>query len=66
MRYGDAWRVVSNTGTDRVVDLVRPRLRTGHRIELASRTLSLHAFAAFAGKLTRRLALTPLSGTQAG
>ena len=56
-------RLVSNTGTDRVVDLIRPWLRAGHRIDLASRTLSLHAFGELAGNLARmaeaRLMLPP-------
>ena len=59
-------RIVSNTGTDRLVDLVRPWLRAGYCIDLASWTLSLHAFGALDGKLTRRFALTPSTGTQAG
>ena len=56
-------RIVSNTGTDRVIDLIRPWLRAGHRIDLASRTLSLHAFGELAGNLARmaeaRLVLPP-------
>ena len=46
-------RIVPNTGTDRVVDIVRPWLRTGNRVDLASRTLSLFAFGELAEKLTR-------------
>lgn len=34
-------RIVSNAGTDRVVDLIQPWLRPGHRMDLASETLSL-------------------------
>ena len=56
-------RIVSNTGTDRVVDIVQPMLRTGHRIDLASRTLSLHAFGELREKLAHmvgaRLVLPP-------
>ena len=37
-------RIVSNTGKDRVVDLIHPWLLPGCRIDLTSRTLSLHAF----------------------
>ncbi len=45
-------RIVSNTGTDRVIDLIQPWLRPGHQIDLASEALSLHAFGALAEKLT--------------
>ena len=41
-------RIVPNTGTDRVVDIVRPWLQPGHRVDLASQTLSLFAFAELA------------------
>ena len=37
-------RIVSNSGTDRVIDPIRPRLRADPRIDLASRALSLHVF----------------------
>ena len=37
-------RIVSNTGRDRVVDLIHPWLKPGCRIDLTSSTLSLHAF----------------------
>ena len=56
-------RIVSNGGTDRVVDIVRARLRSGHSVDFASRTLSLFAFGEFAGELGRlagaRLVLPP-------
>ena len=56
-------RIISNTGTDRVVDLIQPWLRSGHRIDLASEGLSLHAFGELAEKLSRianaRLVLPP-------
>ena len=49
--------------TDRVIDLVRPWLKANHRIDLASRELSLFAFAELAGNLARtvgaRLMLPP-------
>ena len=58
-----ARRIVSNTGMDRVIDIVQPLLRAGHRIDIASRTLSLYAFGEFAERLTRmadaRLVLPP-------
>ena len=46
-------RIVSNTGTDRVVDLIQPWLRSGHQIDLASDAFSLHAFGELAEKLSR-------------
>ena len=56
-------RIVSNTGTDRVVDLIQPWLRSGHQIDLASEALSLHAFRELAEKLSRmaraRIVLPP-------
>ena len=58
-----AMRIVSNTGTDRVVDLIRPWLQPGNRMDLASEALSLHAFGELAEKLARmahaRLVLPP-------
>ena len=47
-------RIVPNTGTDRVVDIVRPWLRTGNRVDLASQTLSLFAFGVLIGATVRR------------
>ena len=56
-------RIVSNTGTDRVVDLIQPWLQSGHQIDLASDAFSLHAFGELAEKLSRmanaRLVLPP-------
>lgn len=56
-------RIVPNTGTDRVVDIIRPWLRADNRVDLVSRTLSLFAFAELAGNLLRlgeaRLVLPP-------
>lgn len=56
-------RIVSNSGTDRVVDIVRPRLRAGHQVDIASRRLSLFAFGELGGDLARlagaRLVLPP-------
>ena len=56
-------RIVRNTGTERVIDIVRPWLRAGNRFDLASRTLSLFAFGELAGNLARaagaRLILPP-------
>ena len=56
-------RIISNTGTERVVDLIQPWLRPGHQMDLASESLSLHAFGELAEKLLRmakvRLVLPP-------
>ena len=38
-------KFVSNAGTDRVVDLVRPWLRPNHRLDVVSPSFSLFAFA---------------------
>ena len=46
-------RIVPNTGTDRVVDIIRPWLRPGNKMDLASRGLSLFAFGELAGELLR-------------
>ena len=56
-------RIVSNTGSDRVVDLIQPWLRPGHQMDLASEALSLHAFGELVESLSRmanvRLVLPP-------
>ena len=56
-------RIVSNTGTDRVVDHILPWLQPGSRIDMASQALSLHAFGELATELARmahgRLVLPP-------
>ena len=56
-------RIIANTGTDRVVDLIRPWLRPDHQMDLASESFSLHAFGELADKLLRmakvRLVLPP-------
>ena len=41
-------RTVSNSGTNRVIGLIRPWRQAGHRIDLTPRTLSLHTFGEFA------------------
>ena len=38
-------KFVSNSGTDRVLDLVRPWLKPGHSLDMVSGSLSLYAFA---------------------
>ena len=56
-------RIIANTGTDRVVDLIQPWLRPDHQMDLASEAFSLHAFGELAEKLLRmakvRLVLPP-------
>ncbi len=56
-------RLVPNTGSDRVVDIIRPWLSAGNRVDLASLTLSLFAFGELAGNLARmtsaRIVLPP-------
>ena len=46
-------RIVSNTGTDRVVDLIQRWLRPGNQVDLVSGSLSLYAFGELATKLSR-------------
>ena len=46
-------RIISNTGTDRVVDIVGPKLLPGNRLDLATQALSLFAFGELAGNLAR-------------
>ena len=46
-------KIVPNTGADRVVDIIRPWLQTGNRVDLASQALSLFAFGELAGNLAR-------------
>ena len=56
-------RLVANTGTDRVVDVIQPWLQPDHQMDLASESFSLHAFGELAEKLLRmakvRLVLPP-------
>lgn len=42
-------KFVSNDGTDRVLDLVRPWLKAGNGLDMVSPTLSLFAFAEVLG-----------------
>ena len=56
-------RLVANAGMDRVVDVVEPWLQPDYQMDLASESLSLHAFGELAEKLLRmakvRLVLPP-------
>ncbi|MCW8175552.1 helicase-related protein [Verminephrobacter aporrectodeae] len=57
-------RFVSNVGTDRVVDLVRPWLKTNHQLDVFSPSFSLFAFAEVLADIARlstaRLVVPPL------
>ena len=46
-------RLVANTGTDRVVDVIEPWLRPDHQMDLASDSFSLFAFGELMEKLLR-------------
>jgi len=56
-------KLVHNTGTDRVIDLIRPWLLRGHQLDLVTPALSLFAFAEVIGEATKlarcRLVLPP-------
>lgn len=45
-------RIVQNTGTDRVIDALRPLLAQGHRLDAISPSLSLFAFAELVNELS--------------
>ena len=51
-------KLVQNSGIDRVVDLMRPHLRTGHRLACVTPSFSLFAYAEL------RDALAKLEGVQ--
>ena len=56
-------RLVRNTGTDRVVDLIRPLLGSSHQLDMVTPSLSLFAFAEILGEVSKltsvRLLLPP-------
>lgn len=56
-------KIVQNAGSDRVIDLVRPRLSTGSRLDVVSSSLSVFAFEELRKELSRleqvRLVLPP-------
>jgi hypothetical protein len=56
-------KILHNTGTQRVIDLVRPWLATGNQLDVVSSSLSLFAFAEILGDITKlekaRLLLPP-------
>lgn len=57
-------KVVSNAGTDRVVDMVRPGLKFGHQVDVLSPSFSLFAFGELLAELAQvsgaRLVVPPL------
>jgi hypothetical protein len=57
-------KFVKNAGTDRVVDLMRPWLKSNHRLDVVSNSFSLFAFAEVLADMPRlshaRLVLPPL------
>lgn len=62
-------KLVRNVGNERVIDLVRPFLRDGRRLDLVTGALSLFAFAELAGDLSRTSAtrmILPPSGVDPG
>jgi superfamily II DNA or RNA helicase len=56
-------KIIRNTGTDRVIDIVRPGLTPGHHLDLVAPSFSLFAFAAILSEAARlgpvRLVLPP-------
>src|SRR5881394_720422 len=55
-------KIVRNSGSERVLDLVRPGLQAGAQLDLVTRSLSLFAFAAVieeAFKLTKARVVLP-------
>ena len=60
----DTMRIVSNSGMDRVVDLIQRWLQPGNHMDLVSESLSLYAFGELADQLSRmgssRLVLPPV------
>ena len=58
-------KLVRNTGTDRVIDLIRPWLKPGNQLDVATPSLSLFAFAEIldeASKLAKARLLLPPDG----
>lgn len=59
-------KLLRNTGTDRVIDAIRPLLGDGHQLDIVSPTLSLFAFSEIMrelAKLSRARLLLPGNGT---
>lgn len=68
-------KIIRNTGTERVIDLIRPWLKSGHQLDMVTPSFSLFAFAEVLAEVSRlataRLVLPPegadlaLFGTEA-
>jgi hypothetical protein len=68
-------KIIRNTGTERVIDLVRPWLKPGHQLDMVTPSFSLFAFGEVLAEVSRltmaRLVLPPedadvaLFGTEA-
>lgn len=60
---GGGMKIVQNTGTERVIDLLGPHLKPGHQLDVASSVFSLFAFGALLEALSSlakvRLLLPP-------
>lgn len=56
-------KIIRNSGTERVIDLVRPQMQPGHRLDVVTPSLSLFAFAELMDEASRideaRLLLPP-------
>ena len=60
-------RIIRNSGAERVIDLIRPRMQPGCRLDAVSPALSLFAFAALmneAARLDRARLLLPREGAE--
>jgi SNF2 family DNA or RNA helicase len=58
-------KIIGNTGAERVIDLVRPQMQPGHRLDAVTPALSLFAFAELmkeAARLDRARLLLPQEG----
>ena len=62
-------KIIRNTGTDRVIDLIRPGLKPGNQIDIVTPTLSLFAFAELAkdlAALSKARLMLPPDGAELG
>ena len=62
-------KIHRNTGTDRVIDIIRPWLKPGHQLDMVTPSLSLFAFAEIreeVSKLAKARLLLPPDGAELG